>query len=184
MDNLLLRAARFANRSHAGQMRKYRPRPYIEHPARVASRLMLCEDATEEEVAAAWLHDVLEDCPLTSDHLASAGMPAATVRLVEELTNPSKVHPYLPRAVRKEMDRRHVSQISPEAKRIKLIDRTDNLRDIQGCDDQFMSLYVAESVLLAQVLTDVDDVLQEEFFQTIEELGFARDHTDPRTGAE
>jgi (p)ppGpp synthase/HD superfamily hydrolase len=183
MDSLILKSARLANRLHAGQMRKYRPRPYIEHPARVAGRLMLCEDATAEEVAAAWLHDVLEDCAVTADNLLAEGMPPATVKLVEELTNPSKKHPHLRRAERKEMDREHVLHVSREAKRIKLIDRADNLRDIAGCSDDFQSLYVAESVLLADILGGVDDALLEGLYRAIEELGFSRDHRDSRTAA-
>jgi (p)ppGpp synthase/HD superfamily hydrolase len=157
-------------------MRKYRHRPYIEHPARVASRLMLCEDATPEEVAAAWLHDVLEDCAVTADDLLAEGIPPATVKLVEELTNPSKQHPHLRRAQRKEMDREHVLHVSRAAKRIKLIDRADNLRDIAGCEDEFKSLYVAESVLLAKALAGADDALLEDLYRAIDELGFPRNH--------
>jgi (p)ppGpp synthase/HD superfamily hydrolase len=181
MDNLILRAARLANRLHAGQVRKYRPRPFIEHPGRVASRLMLFKDAAAEEVAAAWLHDVLEDTPATADNLQAEGMPPVSVRLVEELTNPSKRHPQLRRAVRKEMDRGHVLHMSREAKRIKLIDRADNLREMQGCDESFKSLYAAESVLLAKLLEGVDAGLLEDLYRAIEELGFSRGHTDERT---
>jgi (p)ppGpp synthase/HD superfamily hydrolase len=179
--DLILRAARLANRLHAGQVRKYRPRPFIEHPGRVASRLMLFEDAAPEEVAAAWLHDVLEDTSATSANLLAEGMPPVTVRWVEELTNPSKSHPHLRRAQRKEMDREHVPHMSREAKRIKLIDRADNLREMQGCDESFRSLYAAESVLLAKLLEGVDDGLLEDLYRAIEELGFSRDHTDGRT---
>ncbi len=181
MDDLILRAARLANHWHAGQLRKYRPQPYIIHPSRVAGRVMLLDDVTADEVAAAWLHDVIEDTPCTADLLLQSDMPRRTVELVVELTNPSKQASDLPRAARKQMDHEHLSGISHEGKRIKLLDRIDNLRDIKAAEQGFQSLFAAESVELAACLAAVDDELLEEFYCAIEELGFARDHQDPRT---
>lgn len=180
MDSLIMRAARLACRCHAGQVRKYHGRPYIEHPARVAARAMFLEDSTPEEVAAAWLHDVLEDCAVTADDLRSEGIPESTIVLVQELTNPSQSHPHLRRRQRKEIDRQHLSHVSREAKRIKLIDRIDNLGDLQACDADFRGLYVAESVLLAKSLQGVDNVLLDELHRQIEAFGFPRTHTDDR----
>ncbi len=179
MDELILKAAQLAKRAHAGQVRKYHEREYIEHPARVAARAMLLDDVTSAEIAAAWLHDVVEDCGYTADDLRRAGMPQETVTLVLELTNPSKQYSQLPRAERKRIDRDHLRTVSREAKRIKLIDRIDNLRDVQQADNAFKSLYAAESLALAECLTDVDDQLLEQLFQAIEELGFSREYRDP-----
>lgn len=181
MDDLIIRAARLAKEAHEGQLRKYRPRPYILHPARVAARTTLLSDATAEEIAAAWLHDVLEDTPWTEHDLLEKGIPARTIQIVLELTNPSKQHPELPRAERKQMDFKHLRDVSIEAKRIKLIDRTDNLRDIQDATSSFQSLYVAESVQLAECLSGVCAELEDELFIAIEELGFSRHHQDSRT---
>ena len=181
MDDLILKAAQFAKRAHAGQLRKYNRRPYIVHPARVAARTMLLDDVTPDEVAAAWLHDVIEDCNYTAEDLLAEGFSQFAVSLVVELTNPSKQRQDLSRAGRKQLDHDHVLHVSREAKRIKLLDRIDNLLDLTGADDSFRSLYVAESVQLAECLRDVDDELLEELFNTIGSLGFARDHRDPRT---
>lgn len=181
MDDLIIRAARLAKEAHEGQMRKYRPRPYILHPARVAARTTLLSDVTAEEIAAAWLHDVLEDTSWTEHDLLKKGIPARAVQIVLELTNPSKQHPELPRPQRKQMDFAHLRDISLEAKRIKLIDRTDNLRDIQDASRAFQSLYVAESVMLAEHLSGTSEELEEELFGVVEELGFTRHHRDSRT---
>jgi (p)ppGpp synthase/HD superfamily hydrolase len=179
LDDLILRAARLAREAHTGQLRKYHRRPYIEHPARVASRVMLLEDATAELVAAAWLHDVVEDCGYTISHLAKAGMPHATIHYVLELTNPSTQHPGLPRHERKRLDREHLKSISLLARKVKLIDRIDNLRDVAAADHDFRSLYAAESLLLAEALHGVDAALVEELYRAIEELGFSRTHQHP-----
>ena len=54
---------------------------YIEHPRRVAGRLT---DPTQ--VAAAWLHDVIEDCGVTADDLIAAGISREVVDAVVLLT--------------------------------------------------------------------------------------------------
>jgi guanosine-3',5'-bis(diphosphate) 3'-pyrophosphohydrolase len=176
MDELILRAARIAKAAHAGQLRKYRPRPYIEHPARVAASAMLIDGITAEEVAAAWLHDVIEDCGYIPERLAAEGVPQATIDLVLELTNPSKQHPNLPRAERKRLDREHLAHVSPAARRLKALDRIDNLRELQHAPRDFCSLYADESLQLAAALADVPPALIEDLYSAIEALGFTRQH--------
>jgi (p)ppGpp synthase/HD superfamily hydrolase len=184
MDDLILRAARFARDAHRGQRRKFGGGPYIAHPGRVAAQAMLLDDLAAEEVAAAWLHDVIEDCGVTAEDLRAAGFPDKTVELVVELTNPSKRRKDLGRAARKQLDRDHLRGVSREAKRLKMLDRIDNLQESSVADEAFRSLYVAESLLLVDCLKDVDPVLAERIYVEIERLGFARDHTDPRCGVE
>lgn len=55
--------------------------PYIEHPRRVAGRL---DDP--QQIAAAWLHDVIEDCGITADDLVKAGISQEVVAAVVLLT--------------------------------------------------------------------------------------------------
>ena len=181
MDDLIIKAAQLAKRAHEGQLRKYRPRPYILHPARVAARTTLLPGVTAQEIAAAWLHDVIEDTPYTAGTLRHEGIPDGTMQMVQELTNPSKQHPDFPRAERKRLDLEHLHSVSYESKCIKLIDRTDNLRDMQGAKPDFCSLYAAESVLLAECLAGTSAELEEELLAAIEELGFPRCHQDSRT---
>ena len=184
MDDLILKAARYARDAHEGQLRRFGGEPYIHHPARVAARAMLHDAITPEEVAAAWLHDVIEDCKVTGQDLLDAGFPPNTVRLVVELSNPSKEHRGLRRAARKQMDRDHLLAVSPEAKRLKLLDLIDNLQSVERADEEFRSLFVAESLLLVECLKDADPELAEQLYQEIQRLGFSREYRHPRTAVE
>lgn len=58
--------------------------PYIEYPAFVADRVRWL-GGDEVEVAAAWLHDVVEDTPVSLDALAEV-FPARVVEAVDGLT--------------------------------------------------------------------------------------------------
>ena len=54
-------AIAIAARAHSGQTRKQSNTPYILHPQQVAT-LVMQNGGTLEQIAAAWLHDVIEDC--------------------------------------------------------------------------------------------------------------------------
>lgn len=69
-------------------------RPYISHPERVAVQVReLYPNATERTVAAAWLHDVLEDSSFTPDDLILYGIPSDVVDTVKLLTRRTHEHP-------------------------------------------------------------------------------------------
>jgi (p)ppGpp synthase/HD superfamily hydrolase len=177
--NLILAAARLADAAHHGQKRKYNGRPYIEHPMRVAGRVTLLDDATEEEIAAAWLHDVIEDCAPEYATTIETTFPERVHRLVLELTNPSKEaakkHTGMHRNSRKALDRQHYVGSSVWAKRIKLCDRIDNIRDMQGAEDGFKHVYMDETLLLANVLLDVTDPVNKQLYlELMTELAMLR----------
>jgi (p)ppGpp synthase/HD superfamily hydrolase len=82
--DLLRRAHRFARDAHLGQRRRHGP-PYIEHPVAVAWLAFDRFGVHDGEVlAAALLHDVLEDTDATD----LREFPARTVNLVRLLTDP------------------------------------------------------------------------------------------------
>ncbi len=168
--DLILRAARFAETAHRGQPRKYHGAPYIEHPGRVAARISRHRLATPSLVAAAWLHDVLEDCPVTPEELITEfGMEVR--ELVGWLTNPSKAHPDLPRAQRKAIDRDHIAASRSGARLIKLADRADNLRDMRDAPTSFLRVYVPESEALLEVLAGTTDTeLEQELREALSPL--------------
>ena len=63
-------AAAFAGRVHGSQVRKDGATPYFSHPVRVALTLSCVFGESDEEVlAAALLHDVIEDCDTDYDDL-------------------------------------------------------------------------------------------------------------------
>lgn len=116
---------------------------------RVAGRVMMLPQVDEDVVCAAWMHDVLEDCP--GVEIPPIFSPRC-YQMIVALTNPSKKHPDLNRAARKQMDRDHLRNCDPWVKIIKLVDRIDNLRDLQACRDGFEYQYAKESTLLSQAL--------------------------------
>jgi hypothetical protein len=154
---LPLRAAIFATEAHNGQVRKYNGRPYITHPMRVAHAALML-DCPLRVIAAAWLHDVVEDCPVTFQTIEEE-FGTDVCELVRELTNPSKACPHLRRAERKAMDREHIAKASRWAKVLKLLDRTDNILEMDGCGDDFLALYAKESMQLVDAITDDDELI-------------------------
>jgi hypothetical protein len=113
--------------------------------------------ADEEMIAAAWLHDVVEDTPATLGDLQKE-FGDSTAQLVEQLTDIS-----LPsdgnRAQRKKIDRLHIAQGSERAKTIKLADLIDNCRDITQHDSRFAEVYLNEMSGLLDVLGEGDSRL-------------------------
>lgn len=65
MGALLDKAIVFAVNAHSGMLRKGTGRPYIIHPLEAAAIVDTMTD-DEEVIAAAVLHDVLEDTPVTA----------------------------------------------------------------------------------------------------------------------
>lgn len=57
----ILKAARFAKKAHAGQVRKH-GEPYFNHPKAVARLLWHAGHREPELIKAAYLHDTVEDC--------------------------------------------------------------------------------------------------------------------------
>ena len=152
------RAREFAEAAHASidQRRKYTGEPYIAHPAAVVE-LVRSVPHTEAMICAAWLHDTVEDTPITLDEIERVfGFDVAT--LVEMLTDVSKRSDGN-RKARKAIDRAHTAQASPAAKTIKLADLIDNTRSIVERDPEFAKVYLAEKALLIEVLRDGDPAL-------------------------
>ncbi|MGD9388570.1 MAG: HD domain-containing protein, partial [Gammaproteobacteria bacterium] len=155
MSELIARARDFAVQAHAriNHRRKYTHQPYEVHLKHVAR---LVAEVTDDEVtvAAAWLHDTLEDTPATWEDIEeSFGGEVATV--VAELTDVSRPSDGN-RAVRKALDRAHLARAGNRAKTVKLADLIDNLRDISANDAKFARVFVTEAVALIEVLEGGD----------------------------
>ncbi len=134
MSDQLARAMIIATDAHEGQMRKGGILPYIIHPSRVADLL-----ETETEKAIAWLHDVIEDTPLTFVDLMDKGVNALIRQTVWILTHNKKANSY----------EEYIQIVSenPLAKRIKIADIVDNLSD-SPTKKQIKKAYKALLILL------------------------------------
>jgi (p)ppGpp synthase/HD superfamily hydrolase len=140
--SLVLKAHEFAAKAHAGVFRKFTGEPYFEHPKRVAARLAaLGFPATV--VAAAVLHDVVEDCGVRPSELATAFGPEVAA-LVLEVTKPVMCKASTTRAERKAAFRAHLAKSSYFGASIKLSDEEDNSRNVAEVNPEFAAVCLPE----------------------------------------
>ena len=158
MTNIVERARVFATAAHAavGQTRKYTGEPYVVHPIEV-SELVASVGGTEAMVAAALLHDVLEDTEVTVDVLEEQ-FGSEVADLVLWLTDISKPEDGN-RSTRKALDRQHSAAAPAAAQTIKVADLISNTKTIVEFDPGFAKTYLAEKRLLLDVLTRADPTL-------------------------
>lgn len=142
-------ATLFAEEFHKDQTRKYTGEPYVNHCKNVGE-LVAQAGADEETIAAAILHDVIEDTPATfKDVFKVFGPKVATlVRAVTKIT--TRAHGN--RAERAAIERVHLSLAPPEAKLIKIADIVDNCTDLKRLDSTFAKVYFKEKQELLKVL--------------------------------
>jgi guanosine-3',5'-bis(diphosphate) 3'-pyrophosphohydrolase len=124
---VVLEAASFAAEMHAGHKRKgAAAEPYINHPLEVARMVAGAISQPDTNlIAAALLHDVVEDAQVTREELERR-FGADVAALVMELTDDKS----LPKTERKRLQVEHAPHLSVRAQLIKLADKISNLRDI------------------------------------------------------
>ena len=149
---------RFALEAHAGQTRKYTGMPYITHPLAVMEIVSSVPHSTEM-LAAAVLHDTVEDTDVTIKQISSH-FGKTVAEMVKQLTDISKPEDGN-RATRKEIDRMHLKDAWPDVKTIKLADLIHNSESIFEHDKEFAKIYMKEKELLLEVLTEGDSSLME-----------------------
>jgi GTP diphosphokinase / guanosine-3',5'-bis(diphosphate) 3'-diphosphatase len=100
--------------------------PYINHPIALADTLSNQAGITDPTiVAAALLHDTIEDTDTTLAELQAA-FGTRVAAIVAEVTDDKS----LPKSERKRLQVEQAASISPEAQLVKLADKICNLRDI------------------------------------------------------
>lgn len=158
MSDLERRALEFATRAHAQQKRRYDGRPYIVHPIAVAE-IVRSVPHTPEMIAAALLHDTVEDTDATLSDINEAFGPrvATLVAWLTDISTPFHGN----RQVCKELDRQHLALAPVAAKTIKLADLIDNAISIKSGDPNFWKIFGAEKKRLLEVLADADETLLE-----------------------
>jgi (p)ppGpp synthase/HD superfamily hydrolase len=156
MDSTLERVKEFADKAHGDQLRKYSSDRYIVHLIRV---MEICRQYTSSLpiLAAALLHDVLEDTKVTkhelNEHLSSLMDQEdvkRTMQLVIELTDvyTKAKYPYWNRRKRRHKEAVRIEKTSAESQTIKYADIIDNCSGIAKDDPKFAFLFLRECRML------------------------------------
>jgi (p)ppGpp synthase/HD superfamily hydrolase len=161
--SLVKRAAALAEFAHQVLMdhrRKYDNTPYFNHPAAVAQ--MVREfGGSDAMIAAAYLHDTLEDTPLDPRLIFNLDDTGEVLDLVIELTDVSRPEDGN-RFTRKAIDRVHTAQASKDAQNIKMCDLIHNAHNIQEFDPSFAKVYRDEMRLLLPMMEKANSSLRKQ----------------------
>lgn len=154
--NIVEKARIFATAAHAavGQVRKYTNEPYIVHPEEVGELVRQARGYSPAMVAAALLHDTLEDTEVTYAllHEEFGTEVADLVLWLSDVSKPEDGN----RSTRKMLDRQHIAAAPADAQTIKVCDLIANTRSILAYDKNFAKVYLEEKRLLMDVLTKAD----------------------------
>ncbi len=146
---IIVKAAKFSYHAHRGQIRKFTGEDYWNHCRRVArlvsNKVGIYHEDHDTLVAAAYLHDTLEDTKTTYCQLIKE-FGGRVAWLVSELTDyyTPKRFPDNNRRWRKGMEAVRLGDISADAKIIKLCDLADNTASIVENDPKFAITYLRE----------------------------------------
>lgn len=120
-------AIEMASSGHAGQIRNGSGgMPYIEHPLAVAE-LLAEHDCSETMLAAALLHDVVEESEIEVEEIRLR-FGDEVARLVAALTDAEEIEPY---ERRKDVHRAEVEAAGAEALTIYAADKLANIRALR-----------------------------------------------------
>jgi guanosine-3',5'-bis(diphosphate) 3'-pyrophosphohydrolase len=173
---ILLKACRFAARAHQGQKRDGGAgEPYIVHPIAVAEILIREGSVMDAEIlAAALLHDTIEDAPLPrrpeviSEIALEFGL--GILNLVLEVTDSPA-----PREERRQAQLDKAPKLSRAAGCIKLADKLANMRDLAANRPwpvPHMQAYAGHALTLAKRVKDPNPWL---FRLVVEQAAVLRD---------
>lgn len=175
MESILEKIKDYADRAHGNQQRKYTPERYIVHPERV---MEICRRYNDNipVLAAALLHDVLEDTPVTKHELSqflhtvlNEEEATEALRLVVELTDvfTKGRHPRWNRKKRKDKEAERIQQTSADSQTVKYADIIDNCREIVDHDPDFAKVFLRECKGLLKVIQKGDKTLYQEAVETV-----------------
>jgi (p)ppGpp synthase/HD superfamily hydrolase len=151
-EEILAAVTEFADKAHGAQTRKYSNDRYIVHPIRV---MKTCRQYTYDIaiLAAALMHDVLEDTPVTAGEVSAfmerhvdKDTANRTLALVVELTDVyvKEDYPEMNRRARKAKEAERQQNTSAEAQLIKYADIIDNCFEIVASDRDFARVFLYE----------------------------------------
>lgn len=152
----------FAAEKHRDQRRKYSDEPYTVHLEAVASLLVEHGISEQHVIAAALLHDVVEDTDAKIQDLMRA-FGDEVAELVYWLTDAEKGN----RKARMAMSSWRLGRAPWEAKLIKLADIIDNATNIMEQDRHFAPVFLAEKrdVLAQMAKVEGDRITNHPLYQ-------------------
>ncbi len=175
MDAVLESIKDFATKAHGAQTRKYSSEPFMKHPVRV---MEMCRSYTNglPVLAAALLHDVLEDTPVTQEEMhrflctvMNESDAQQTLQLVIELTDvfTKEAYPKWNRKKRKRIEASRIKNTSADSQTIKYADIIDNCKGIAQDDPEFALLFLKECKSLLGVMTKGNAELRQQSLAVI-----------------
>lgn len=166
-------ARNFALKAHGGMIVRTASgleRPQILHLQEVAD-LVWASGGSDIEIAAAWLHDVVEDTPVTLDTIAKE-FGNELAELVEGMTDPIEIG-RLTLPERKKYQARRIGSENASVRRMKIADQISNVRSlidptIEMTMDEYAE-YVEGAMAIASECKGVSAMLDALFAGTYED---------------
>lgn len=155
---MIEQADAFAEAAHASidQRRKYGGEPYIVHPREVLQILLTYSEwpVSEAQQAAALMHDVVEDTPVSLDQIRTefGDEVADLVGWLTDVSKPSDGN----RKTRKALDLAHTAAAPVAAKSVKLADCISNAPSITLHDPGFARKWLQEKAAILDACSDAD----------------------------
>jgi len=179
--DLLDRAIKFAVDAHKGQERRGKGYPYIVHPMEVVS-IVATMTADQELLAAAALHDTVEDTDVSLDDIRRE-FGDRVAWLVEMESDRTDVSDDAPWHDRKRATIEHLATAPRDAKMVALGDKLSNARaiwrDYQVIGDELWKIFTVKDKEshkwhyegLVNSLSDLSDTMAyQEFAQLVKEV--------------
>ena len=170
-NTLILKAAHIAAEKHRDQRRKdIHASPYIIHPISVALAISQIGGVDDPEIlAAALLHDTLEDTETTPEEL-EAEFGKKVCEYVLDVSDDKT----LPKDERKRRQIEHAKQISKGAALIKLGDKISNVTDVinsppEGWDINRRKEYLDWAEKVIENCPKVNDRMENKFKEIIKQ---------------
>ncbi|WP_043159322.1 HD domain-containing protein [Bradyrhizobium sp. Ai1a-2] len=164
MNDLVFRAREFARKKHVKQLREYTGEPYFVHLEEVA-RIVERAGMSETAIAAAWLHDTVEDTDASIPEIC-AKFGSGVALIVHYLTDTPPT-PGLNRARRKEIDRSRLATAGAESQGVKCADLISNTSTIAKHNPGFAKTYLPEKRATLEILTKAPASLLEQAWASL-----------------
>ena len=172
MSQLIVRAADRAARAHTSQRRKGEGDiPYVNHCTAVAALVASVTD-DEATLAAALLHDTVEDSDATLDDIIREFGPQVA-EIVSAVTDAEEITD-LPLAERKAKQAAKMRTAPLGAKLVKIADQTSNLTDIvnipPGWSVEKRTAYLEGTIQVVNACRGVNEALEQKFDEAADRL--------------